>query len=550
MPTGRSTTLEVHQPAAMSRPTALPVTCHGHLPGWSDPRDRKIQRAPTTQRSAMTSHGEIPRTLASVGEPSFTVMVGACSDARSGPITPRRSVVAPRAKPRRITTAPTAPSPTRYHVLPEQPPASTMPAPNTRPPVTLESQWKGRTGISTRPEADSACTPTMATRRASAYARMRVASPIRNRLASARMRQNPPRWMTYPKAPPVIAAERYSGQATSSMRRMLAKTHKRVKDDAASLTEREVDATVREMVSRSARALFYGVAAALLTGCASGRGAPPPKEQATPPALEPPKVTLSDVKSTQDAQAQEILRLGAELKAQDAQQSFLVAELKTLSEQVAKLKASLEEAESAVRSMRATPVAPESRPAAPPAPPPGSAPAIVTPPPAAAPPAAAAPAVPAPSAAPTPSTPPAPPSTATPTAAAAPRNLEAERMFAGALARFRAGDDGQAALEFTEFVSQYPTHPQAAAAQNYIGDAYYRQRDYRQAATEFQKTVDTYTQPTAVSEALLKIGLCQRSLGDMASARAAWERVVKDFPRTDAARQARTLLAAKPGSGR
>src|SRR5215468_1859392 len=129
------------------------------------------------------------------------------------------------------------------------------------------------------------------------------------------------------------------------MRRMLAKTHKRVKDEAASLTEQEVDATVREMVSRSARALFYGVAAALLTGCASGRSAPPPKEQATPPAPEPPKVTLTDVK--------------------DTQQSFLVAELKTLSEQVTKLKASLEEAESAVRAMRATPVAPESRPAAP-----------------------------------------------------------------------------------------------------------------------------------------------------------------------------------------
>src|SRR5215470_10934772 len=533
MPTGRSTTLEVHQPAAIRSPTATPVTGHGHLPSWSDPRDRKIQRAPAIHRIAMTTHGETPSTLARVGGASAIVRVGACSDARSGPSTPRRTVVAPRAKPRRITTAPTAPSPTRYHVLPEQPPASTMPAPNTRPPVTLDSQWKGRTGISTRPEADSACTPTMATRRASVYARMRVASPIRNRLASARMRQNPPRWMTYPKTPPVIAAERYSGQAASNMRRMLAKRHKRVKDEAASLTEREVDATVPEMVSRSARALFYGVAAALLTGCASGRGAPPPKEQATPPALEPPKVTLNDVKSTQDAQAQEILRLGAELKAQDAQQSFLVAELKTLSEQVAKLKASLEEAESAVRAMRATPVAPESRPAAPPAPPPGSAPAIATAPPATPPPPAPAPA-------------PAPAPGATP----APRNLEAERMFASALARFRAGDDGQAALEFTEFVAQYPTHPQAAAAQNYIGDAFYRQRDFRQAITEFQKTVDTYTQPPAVSEALLKIGLCQRALGDLASARAMWERVVKDFPRTDAARQARTLLAAKPGGGR
>ena len=284
------------------------------------------------------------------------------------------------------------------------------------------------------------------------------------------------------------------------------------------------------MVSRSVRALFYGVAAALLTGCASGSGTPPPKEQAAAPpapAPAPPRVTLNEVKSTQDAQAQEIARLGAELKAQDAQQSFLVTELKSLSEQVTKLKASLDEAESAVRALRATPVAPETRPVTPPAPPPGSAPAIVTSSP---PPTVSAP----------------PPSPASP----GPRNVEAERMFAAALAQLRAGNDGQAALEFTEFVTQFPSHPQAAAAQNYIGEAFYRQRDFRQAGAEFQKTVDNYTQATPVSEALLKIGLCQRALGDAAAAKAAWEQVIKLFPKTDAARQARTLLAAKPGGAR
>jgi tol-pal system protein YbgF len=279
------------------------------------------------------------------------------------------------------------------------------------------------------------------------------------------------------------------------------------------------------MVSCSVRALFYGVAAALLTGCASGSGTPPPKEQAVATPA-PPRVTLNDVKSTQDAQAQEIARLGAELKAQDAQQSFLVAELKSLSEQVTKLKASLDEAEGAVRALRATPVAPETRPAAPPAPPPGSAPAIVTSPPP-----------------PTVSAPPAPVSPG-------PRNVEAERMFAAALTQLRSGNDGQAALEFTEFVTRYPSHPQAAAAQNYIGEAFYRQRDFRQAVTEFQKTVDNYTQATPVSEALLKIGLCQRALGDAAAAKAAWEQVIKQFPKTDAARQARTLLAGKSGGPR
>jgi tol-pal system protein YbgF len=275
------------------------------------------------------------------------------------------------------------------------------------------------------------------------------------------------------------------------------------------------------MLSLTARALLCGVAAAALAGCTSARGAQTPQEAA------PPGITLVDVKSAQDAQAQEIARLAADVKAMDAQQAFLVAEIKSLSEQLAKLKTSLDEqlakfktslddAESAMRSLRATPVPPESRPAPAPAPPPTPAPAPASP-----------------ASGPTPS-----------------RNTEADRMFAAALAKLRAGDDGQAALEFTEFVTQYPAHPQVAAAQNYIGDAYYRQREYRQALGEYQKTVDTYTQAAQVSEALLKIGLCQRALGDGARAKTSWEQVIKQFPKSDAARQARTLLAARPAAGR
>jgi tol-pal system protein YbgF len=281
------------------------------------------------------------------------------------------------------------------------------------------------------------------------------------------------------------------------------------------------------MLSLTGRALLCGVAAAALTGCTSARGAQTPQE------ATPPRITVTDVKSAQDAQAQEIARLAADVKAMDAQQAFLVAEIKNLSEQLAKLKSSLDDVETAMRSLRATPVPPESRPVPAPAPPPTPAPAP-TPPAAAVPepkPAAPIPAAPA-------------------SGRTASSNTEADRIFAAALARLRAGDEGQAALEFTEFVAQYPTHPQAAVAQNYIGEAYYRQREYRQAMGEYQKTVDNYTQAAQVSEALLKIGLCQRALGDGASAKATWEQVVKRFPKSDAARQARTLLAARPVGGR
>jgi tol-pal system protein YbgF len=284
------------------------------------------------------------------------------------------------------------------------------------------------------------------------------------------------------------------------------------------------------MLSLTARALLCGVTAAALAGCTSARGAQ------TPPEPAPPRITVADVKSAQDAQAQELARLTADVKAMDAQQAFLVAELKSLNEQMAKLKTSLDDAESAMRSLRATPVPPEARPAPAPAPPPTPTPApspAAAPPPNPAEPAVAAPAPASPASGPTRT-----------------RNAEADRIFAAALAKLRAGDDGQAALEFTEFVTQYPAHPQAAAAQNYVGEAYYRQREYRQAMGEYQKTVDTYTQAAQVSEALLKIGLCQRALGDGAHAKTTWEQVIKQFPKSDAARQARTLLAARPAGGR
>jgi len=284
------------------------------------------------------------------------------------------------------------------------------------------------------------------------------------------------------------------------------------------------------MLSLRARALLCGVAAAALTACSSARGAP------TSPEAAPARTSIADLKTALDAQVQDLTRLAADVKAMDAQQAFLVAELKSLSEQIAKLKSSVDDAESAVRSLRATPVPPESRPASAPSPPPTSAPAP-TPPPAAAP----AP-KPADSAA---------ASAATPAPGATPsRNAEADRMFATALAKLRTGDEGQAALEFTEFVAQYPTHPQAAVAQNHIGEAYYRQRDYKQAMVEYQKTVDGYTQAAQVAEALLKIGLCQRALGDGAHAKSTWEQLVKQFPKSDAARQARTLLAARPAGNR
>ena len=116
----------------------------------------------------------------------------------------------------------------------------------------------------------------------------------------------------------------------------------------------------------------------------------------------------------------------------------------------------------------------------------------------------------------------------------------AEQAYGAALATFRAREYGQAVLEFIDFIGTYPKHALAANAQYWIGEAYYVQRDYRQALVELEKVLEM--RAGKIPDALLKIGLCHWTLRDPRRARAAWQRVVREYPSTESARLARALL--------
>lgn len=120
----------------------------------------------------------------------------------------------------------------------------------------------------------------------------------------------------------------------------------------------------------------------------------------------------------------------------------------------------------------------------------------------------------------------------------------AEQLYAAALANFRAHQQGQAVLEFTDFIARFPQHPLVANAQFWIGQAYYEQRDYAQALKEYQKVLDLNSQGGKASDALFQIGLCFRALNDPTRAREAWRQLVEAYPDTEAARQARSLIRA------
>lgn len=128
------------------------------------------------------------------------------------------------------------------------------------------------------------------------------------------------------------------------------------------------------------------------------------------------------------------------------------------------------------------------------------------------------------------------------------RDDEAARVYTAALDLYRAREYGQAVLDFLDFVARYPKNPLANSAQFWIGEAYFVQRDYRQAALEFQRVLENDPRGSKVPDAILKVGLCYFNLHQPGRAHELWRQVVREHPDSDSARKARSFLRAGDAS--
>jgi tol-pal system protein YbgF len=128
--------------------------------------------------------------------------------------------------------------------------------------------------------------------------------------------------------------------------------------------------------------------------------------------------------------------------------------------------------------------------------------------------------------------------------------ISAEELFDRGMEGFRAGELGQAVLDFEEFAEKYAGHPLAPSAQFWIGEAYFRSRDFQQAAEKYQKAVDLAPTGERTPDALLRLGLALRSLRREDRARDVWSRLLRDFPDSEAAARARVVLRQPGGSAR
>jgi tol-pal system protein YbgF len=121
----------------------------------------------------------------------------------------------------------------------------------------------------------------------------------------------------------------------------------------------------------------------------------------------------------------------------------------------------------------------------------------------------------------------------------------ARALFDRAMDSWRKGEVGQAVLEFEELVQTYPTDPLAAPAQFWIGEAYFAARDFERSVIEYRKSLELAPKGKEAPRTLLRLGLAYRAQKREAEARKAWSTLVREFPNTDAAEEARQALRAR-----
>jgi tol-pal system protein YbgF len=129
-----------------------------------------------------------------------------------------------------------------------------------------------------------------------------------------------------------------------------------------------------------------------------------------------------------------------------------------------------------------------------------------------------------------------------PTPAAPPPGVSPQKMYELAWGDYVGAQYNLAVSGFENYIRSFPRSEQAGDAQYFIGESYYQQGMFREAAAAFDRGISDYPNSKRVPDMYFKRGMAQNALGQADRARESWEFVVKTFPNSDAGRLARQRL--------
>lgn len=110
-----------------------------------------------------------------------------------------------------------------------------------------------------------------------------------------------------------------------------------------------------------------------------------------------------------------------------------------------------------------------------------------------------------------------------------------------AMILFRAEKYPEAVLAFSSFLERYADHPLAGAAQYYIGESYFRQKEYKLAAEELQRVLTSYDRSSHVPNALLRLAEAEAVLSRADESAKHRQMLLALFPHSPSAAQVETI---------
>lgn len=115
--------------------------------------------------------------------------------------------------------------------------------------------------------------------------------------------------------------------------------------------------------------------------------------------------------------------------------------------------------------------------------------------------------------------------------------------YEAAMGIYKAGQADRAEAAFAAFAERHPEHDYADNALYWKGEAAYDQHHFADALAAFTEVVERYGGGNKAPDALLKIGLCYRQLGDLPNARDVLGELVAAYPSERASDIARVKLS-------
>jgi tol-pal system protein YbgF len=119
----------------------------------------------------------------------------------------------------------------------------------------------------------------------------------------------------------------------------------------------------------------------------------------------------------------------------------------------------------------------------------------------------------------------------------APPASEAQREYDRALAFVNGHDYDHGIEALGAFLARYPDDGHAEAALYWKAECYLAKGEFGEAADEFEATLARFPKGSKTADCLFALGSCADRLGNREKSKAYYERLTREYPKSDAARR-------------